>query len=190
MSLREQFEAAVIKRMKESGFLEVEIRVECLGRSGDGYIDASIDAYWHFWQQAITTVTHQAVTGQSQIDWLQEVNTLHRQVSILYVVDGYEVTVTWDDNPISDDFHGETVSEAISNAMAGFDLEAKPKWLDKDIHGHERQMAALAAQRDEALAALEGMLGKAYKQNWNDAYPEVLEGAEAIIAKAKRGVTP
>lgn len=36
MSLREQFEAAVIARMKESGVLEVEIRVEFLGRSGDG----------------------------------------------------------------------------------------------------------------------------------------------------------
>lgn len=52
MSIREEFEAAVIKRMKESGFLEVEIRVECLGRSGDGYSDGSIDAYWHFWQES------------------------------------------------------------------------------------------------------------------------------------------
>jgi hypothetical protein len=52
MSLRDQFEAAVIARMKESGFLEVEIRVECLGRSGDGYSDGSIDAYWHFWKQS------------------------------------------------------------------------------------------------------------------------------------------
>lgn len=52
MNLREQFEAAVIKRMKESGFLEVEIRVECLGRSGDGYADGSVDAYWHFWQES------------------------------------------------------------------------------------------------------------------------------------------
>lgn len=52
MSLREQFESTVIKRMKESGFLEVEIRVECLARSGDGYADGSVDAYWHFWQES------------------------------------------------------------------------------------------------------------------------------------------
>lgn len=52
MSLREQFEAAVIKRMKESGFMEVEIRVECLARSGDGYADSSVDAYWHFWRES------------------------------------------------------------------------------------------------------------------------------------------
>ncbi|MBV7571837.1 hypothetical protein KW846_03905 [Pseudomonas sp. PDM32] len=56
MSAREQFEAAVITRMKESGFLEVEIRVECLGRSGDGYADGSIDAYWHFWKESRAVV--------------------------------------------------------------------------------------------------------------------------------------
>ena len=49
---RTAFEAAVIKRMKEGGFLEVEIRVECLGRDGDGYSDGSVDAYWHFWRAA------------------------------------------------------------------------------------------------------------------------------------------
>jgi hypothetical protein len=56
MSLRDQFEAAVIARMKESGFLEVEIRVECLARSGDGYYDGSIDAYWHFWKESRAAV--------------------------------------------------------------------------------------------------------------------------------------
>ena len=56
MSLRDQFEAAVIARMKESGFLEVEIRVECLARSGDGYYDGSIDAYWHFWKESCAAV--------------------------------------------------------------------------------------------------------------------------------------
>lgn len=51
---REAFEAAVIERMKEGGFLEVEIRVECLQRNGDGYADGSVDAYWHFWNAALT----------------------------------------------------------------------------------------------------------------------------------------
>lgn len=50
--IREAFEAAVIARMKESGYLEVEIRVECLGRYGDGYYDGSVDAYWHFWKES------------------------------------------------------------------------------------------------------------------------------------------
>lgn len=49
---RAAFEAVVIKRFKESGYLEVQIRVECLGRSGDGYQDGSVDAYWDFWNAA------------------------------------------------------------------------------------------------------------------------------------------
>ncbi|MBB3017671.1 hypothetical protein FHR70_000711 [Microvirga lupini] len=53
---RDAFEQAVIERFKESGFLEVEIRVECLGRSGDGYADSSVDAYWAFWNKALDSV--------------------------------------------------------------------------------------------------------------------------------------
>lgn len=53
---RERFEQAVIARMKESGYLEVEIRVECLARSGPGYYDGSVDAYWHFWNEALDGV--------------------------------------------------------------------------------------------------------------------------------------
>lgn len=49
---RERFEAAVIERMKEGGFLEVEIRVECLARCEDGYQDEVINAGWHYWNAA------------------------------------------------------------------------------------------------------------------------------------------
>lgn len=49
---RELFEAAVVARMRESGFLEVEIRVECLVRCGDGYQDELINAGWHYWNAA------------------------------------------------------------------------------------------------------------------------------------------
>lgn len=48
--MREEFESAVIERMKDGGFLEIEVRVEMLGRSGDGYSDCSVDTYWHYWQ--------------------------------------------------------------------------------------------------------------------------------------------
>ena len=58
-SMREQFESAVIARMKESGFLEVEIRVECLSRHGDDYHDSSINAYWEFWKIAFRIATEQ-----------------------------------------------------------------------------------------------------------------------------------
>lgn len=51
-ALRPAFEKAVIERLKEGGFLEVEIRVECLPRDGEGYYDGSINAYWHFYKQS------------------------------------------------------------------------------------------------------------------------------------------
>jgi hypothetical protein len=50
---RNLFETAVVDRLKESGFLEVEIRVECLARCDDGYQDEVINAGWHYWNAAI-----------------------------------------------------------------------------------------------------------------------------------------
>lgn len=50
---RKLFETAVVDRLKESGFLEVEIRVECLARCDDGYQDEVINAGWHYWNAAI-----------------------------------------------------------------------------------------------------------------------------------------
>lgn len=47
---RGEFELAVVNRMAESGFLEVEIRTEALVRCGDGYQDEVINAGWHYWQ--------------------------------------------------------------------------------------------------------------------------------------------
>ncbi len=54
---RDLFEAAVIERMKESGFLEVEIRIECLARCDDGYCDPVINAGWHYWNASLTATT-------------------------------------------------------------------------------------------------------------------------------------
>lgn len=50
---RDKFEAAVVKRLQESGFLEVEIRTECLARVGQGYQDEVINAGWHYWNEAL-----------------------------------------------------------------------------------------------------------------------------------------
>lgn len=49
------------------------------------------------------------------------------------------------------------------------------------LHRHSE----LANQRDELRDALYGLLGKAYKQNWNEQYPDELAAAEHAIAKAK-----
>jgi len=57
---RIRFEAAVVERLKESGFLEIEIRTECLVRVDDGYQDEVINAAWHYWQAAIVAVITEA----------------------------------------------------------------------------------------------------------------------------------
>lgn len=47
--------------------------------------------------------------------------------------------------------------------------------------------AYLMRTAPQLLKALEAMLEKAYKQNWNDQYPELLKQAEEVIALAKAG---
>jgi hypothetical protein len=44
--------------------------------------------------------------------------------------------------------------------------------------------AKLIAAAPELLEALQRMVNKAHKQNWNDAYPEELQSAHAAIKKA------
>lgn len=45
--------------------------------------------------------------------------------------------------------------------------------------------ASLMAAAPDLLEALELLIGKAYKQNFNDAYPEILEKCESAMAKAR-----
>lgn len=52
---RALFEAAVVDRIKESGFLEIEVRTEFLVRCDDGYQDEIINAGWHYWNAALAT---------------------------------------------------------------------------------------------------------------------------------------
>lgn len=66
---RDLFEAAVIKRMKESGFLEVEIRVECLARCDDGYCDPVINAGWHYWNAALAAAQRTPDYCYDPADW-------------------------------------------------------------------------------------------------------------------------
>ncbi|PRD42070.1 hypothetical protein C5748_18100 [Phyllobacterium phragmitis] len=65
---RAAYETAVIERLKESGLLEIEIRVEGLVRCGDGYQDEVINAGWHYWQAGIAAAlaTPQAPAPQVQ----------------------------------------------------------------------------------------------------------------------------
>lgn len=59
-----------------------------------------------------------ALTDKARLDWLQAQHTLHRAVEVLYVVDGYELTVTYDGNPITGyRYHGDTLRAAIDLAI-------------------------------------------------------------------------
>lgn len=62
---RTRFEHAVVERLKESDFLEIEIRTECLVRCGEGYENAVINAGWHYWNAALPAnpSTSSNVTG-------------------------------------------------------------------------------------------------------------------------------
>lgn len=62
--LRPGFEAAIIDRFKESGFLEVEIRVECLSRCGDSYNDPQVAIAWWSWTQSRESLVVELPTVQ------------------------------------------------------------------------------------------------------------------------------
>jgi phage gp29-like protein len=55
------------------------------------------------------------------------------------------------------------------------------RWDDTELDAN----ACLIAAAPDLLEALEAMINKATKQNWNDQYPEVLEKAFAAVDKAR-----
>ncbi len=58
----------------------------------------------------------QLPTDTDRLNWLEDQHSLHRSVDMLYVVDGYNVTIMHDGNE-GPCFHGATLREAIDNAM-------------------------------------------------------------------------
>lgn len=76
---RKLFEAAVVERLKESGFLEVEIRVECLARCDHGYQDEVINTGWHYWNAAIAANP----SPQSNTTGPQDISTAPKMTDVL-----------------------------------------------------------------------------------------------------------
>ena len=52
------------------------------------------------------------MTPEQAIQWIEDHTTLHMSVEFLYVVDGYELTMMYDSNPVYKPFHGETIVAA------------------------------------------------------------------------------
>lgn len=58
-------------------------------------------------------------TGDAIFQWLERMHTLHCAVKVIYVVDGYEVCITWNGAPVHT-FYAETLKEAYIRAMEAF----------------------------------------------------------------------
>ncbi|HDT5935285.1 TPA: hypothetical protein QHC26_005199 [Enterobacter kobei] len=71
-------------------------------------------------------------------------------------------------NEMMTTFHGVTIGDTY--------IEAATR--------NEREDALLIAAAPDLLEALQAMLNKAYKQNWNDQYPDEVLKAQAAISKA------
>ncbi|HEB4091801.1 TPA: hypothetical protein RZ058_002689 [Enterobacter cloacae] len=71
-------------------------------------------------------------------------------------------------NEMMTTFHGVTIGDTY--------IEAATR--------NEREDALLIAAAPDLLEALQAMLSKAYKQNWNDQYPDEVSKAQAAISKA------
>lgn len=57
------------------------------------------------------------ITDKDRIQWLENMHTLHGAVEILYVVDGYQLTQTYDDSQIGEPVHSENLAGAIDKAI-------------------------------------------------------------------------
>ena len=74
-------------------------------------------------------------------------------------------------NEMMTTFHGVTIGDTY--------IEAETR--------NEREDALLIAAAPDLLEALQAMLNKAYKQKWNDHYPDEVSKALSAISKALGG---
>jgi len=53
------------------------------------------------------------------------------------------------------------------------------------LEGIKEHIEKIEQSNTDLLEALEAMLGKAYKQNWNDNYPDQVAQAQSAVDKAR-----
>ena len=64
-------------------------------------------------------------------------------------------------------------------------VRQEPDWAVSRLEYYMGFHDDLIAAAPDLLETLEVILGKMYKQNWNDGYPELCDQAEAAIDKAR-----
>jgi hypothetical protein len=58
------------------------------------------------------------ITAEQALSWLEDMHTLHCSVHVLYVVDGYQLTLVVDCEPTKKTVHGDTLVGAIEAAIS------------------------------------------------------------------------
>lgn len=81
-------------------------------------------------------------------------------------------------------FKGTPGPWSINHYYNWIESENADKVVIGGSQGSIHDDAQLIAAAPELLEALQKMVSKAYKQNWNDAYPEEIQSAQAAINKA------
>lgn len=69
-------------------------------------------------------VEHKTFSDAEMLDFIARHTTLHKKVDFLYVVDGYEAKVTWDDNDLSPTYKGDTLKDALIALMQNGDVKS------------------------------------------------------------------
>lgn len=86
------------------------------------YVYLPMQIAWVMWQDAAKLYGTGTLTVRDawpdHLEWLQRQHTLHKAVEFLYVVDGYQLTFTYDSEPVGDTYHGATIVDAIKAARA------------------------------------------------------------------------
>lgn len=123
----------------------------CIALEAAGYQHAFLeDGLLDMTGIGLHSVAH--ISDADILNWLERQHTLHRQVEALYVVDGYQVTITHDSEPIpGKEWHGETLREAYAKAMREWDT----------THGN-RDLIAERAEQEAAERASGVCKGSSY----------------------------
>jgi HD superfamily phosphohydrolase YqeK len=78
-------------------------------------------------------------TDTQVLNFIEKHHTLHTKIDVLYVVDGYEVTLLRDESQISETFKGDTLRDALGQMMAAIDLPVSAPNSLMDTFGEDPQ---------------------------------------------------
>jgi hypothetical protein len=97
-------------------------------------------------------------TDAQVVEFIEKHHTLHTKIDMLYVVDGYEVTLLRDEREISETFKGDTLRDALCKMMEAIDPPViAPKSLLEKWSALERSTKIVIASCTLALITFFGI---------------------------------